>query len=37
MIEMILFALMGTSIAGMIMFGISDPLSRKFWDDMGRL
>ena len=37
MIEMILFALMGTSAAGMIMFGFNDPLSRKFWDDMGRL
>ena len=34
MIEMILFALIGTSAAGMIMFGFNDPLSRKFWDDM---
>ena len=34
MIEMILFVLMGTSIAGMLMFGFNDPLSRKFWDDL---
>lgn len=37
MIQMILFALIGTSAAGMIMFGFNDPLSRKFWDDMRRL
>ena len=37
MIEMILFVLMGTSIAGMLMFDFNDPLSRKFWDDMRRL
>lgn len=37
MIEMILFAVMGTSVAGMIMLGFNDPLSRKFWDDMGML
>ena len=37
MIEVILFALMGTSVAGMVMFGLNDPLSRKFWDDMRRL
>ena len=37
MIEIILFAVMGTSAAGMIMFGFNDPLSRKFFDDMRRL
>ena len=37
MIQMILFALMGTSVAGMLMFGFNDPLSRTFWDDMRRL
>ena len=37
MIQMILFALIGTSAAGMIMFGFNDPLSRKFWDDLRRL
>ena len=37
MIEMILFAIMGMSVAGMLVFGFNDPLSRKFWDDMGRL
>ena len=34
MIEMILFVIMGTSVAGMLMFGVNDPLSRKFWHDM---
>lgn len=34
MIEMILFAVMGTSVAGMLMFGFNDPLSRRFWRDL---
>lgn len=34
MIKMILFAVMGTSVAGMLMFGVNDPLSRKFWRDL---
>lgn len=37
MIEMILFVIMGTSLIGMVACGINDPLSRRFWDDMGRL
>ena len=37
MIEMVLFVIMGASLAGMVACGFNDPLSRKFWDDMRRL
>ena len=32
MIEMILFVIMGASLAGMVACGINDPLSRRFWE-----
>ena len=36
MIELILMTIMALSVAGMILTGIDDPLSRKFWDDIRR-
>ena len=37
MIQMILFALMGVSVVGMLATGFNDPLSQKFWEDMSEL